>query len=114
MQTYEKFHFESVSEELNLPLPQYSTLECHCSRCGYMYKVPIPVTYMDWEEVAGMYVSAYKAMNKNYITLLEEAAHVFDVPLKEWFEAKNEHIRMRMEALLAEMQRKTEKDYRGD
>lgn len=44
----EKYHFDG--SEIT-----FHYLECRCPRCKNVYNVPIPPTYIDWEEEAKIY-----------------------------------------------------------
>lgn len=102
MKTYEKLHYEPVSDPFKMPMPQFSTVDCPCHRCGTVTRLPVPVEFTDWQRVSEDYKRAYEAMGKNFQGMFEEAGNVFDAPLKEWLEAKHAHLMMQLEDILSQ------------
>ena len=102
MKTYEKLHYEPVSDPFKMPMPQFSTVDCPCHRCGTVTRLPVPVEFTDWQRVSEDYKRAYETMCKSFHGMFEEAGKVFDAPLKEWLEAKHAHLMMQLEDLLSQ------------
>jgi hypothetical protein len=102
MKTYEKLHYEPVSDPFKMPMPQFSTMDCSCIRCGAITRLPVPVEFTDWQRVSEDYMRAYESMGRNVQQLFEEAGRIFDAPLKEWLEAKHAHLMMQLEDILSQ------------
>lgn len=102
METHEKLNYEPASDPFKMPMPQFSTMDCPCTRCGTITRLPVPVKFTDWQRVSEDYMRAYEAMGKNVHHLFEEAGRVFDAPLKEWLEAKHAHLMMQLDDLLSQ------------
>lgn len=100
MKIHKRIEYEPVGDDLHIPMPQVEVLDCKCTRCHNVYSIPVPVDYLDWEDVAKKYKEGYDLMNAEYRKLFSEAGEVFDIPLKEWLDAKNAHLRMILENLI--------------
>lgn len=71
-------------------LPKFRIHTVDCPQCKW--RIPVPVEYVDWREIAETYEQAYKEMSASFLKIAKEAGEQFDAPFVEYIHASREAL----------------------
>ena len=82
-----------------VPDPAFETVEC--PRCHH--QTIVDPDFYDWKIDADLYKEMYRKMYQEFVNDFEEAGKVYNLPLREWFEGRNEIVLARLQAMVEEL-----------
>lgn len=91
--------YKPILEPGEFPDPAFETVECPQCR----HQILVEPDYYDWKQDADLYKDMYRKMYDSFVEDFAEAGRVYDLPLREWFEGRNQIVIARLKAMVEQL-----------
>lgn len=92
-------HYKPILDPGEFPDSTIETVDCPQCR----YRILVDPDFYDWKMDADLYKEMYRKMYDSFVEDFEEAGRVYNLPLREWFEGRNQIVIARLKAMIEQL-----------